>query len=238
MSLLNNIYLKLNLIQKKFNSKKNYFSFSGVDIIVQNIFRNQKNGYYIDVGCQHPIKNNNTYLLHKKGWSGINIDLDKDNINLFNSSRPYDHNVNIAASNKINEVDLFFFHKKSPINTIDKKTSQFQKAQISSIKKIKTNTLDNIIESSKYYNKKFDFLSIDVEGHELQVLEGLDFNKYSPNVLVVEYLDLDVSKLEVKNLNIENIINTEIYKFLISKNYTLVNCIYSDLIFIKKEFRD
>ena len=238
MSFFNQIFLKLNLIHKKILSKKNYFSFSGVDILIENIFRNQKNGFYIDVGCQHPIKNNNTYLLHKRGWSGINIDLDKDNIDLFNVSRISDDNINIAASNKINEVDLFFFHKKSPINTIDKKTSQFQKAKISSIKKIKTNTLNNIIKSSKYSNKKIDLLSIDVEGHELPVLEGLDFNKYSPNVIVVEYLDLNVSKLEIKNLNIENVINSEIYKFLTLKKYILVNSIYSDLIFIKSDFRD
>jgi len=238
MSFFNQIFLKLNLIHKKILSKKNYFSFSGVDILIENIFRNQKNGFYIDVGCQHPIKNNNTYLLHKRGWSGINIDLDKDNIDLFNVSRISDDNINIAASNKINEVDLFFFHKKSPINTIDKKTSQFQKAKISSIKKIKTNTLNNIIKSSKYSNKKIDLLSIDVEGHELPVLEGLDFDKYSPNVIVVEYLDLNVSKLEIKNLNIENVINSEIYKFLTLKKYILVNSIYSDLIFIKSDFRD
>ena len=238
MSFFNQIFLKLNLIHKKILSKKNYFSFSGVDILIENIFRNQKNGFYIDVGCQHPIKNNNTYLLHKKGWSGINIDLDKDNIDLFNVSRISDDNINIAASNRINEVDLFFFHKKSPINTIDKKTSQFQKAKISSIKKIKTNTLNNIIKSSKYSNKKIDLLSIDVEGHELPVLEGLDFNKYSPNVIVVEYLDLNVSKLEIKNLNIENVINSEIYRFLTLKKYILVNSIYSDLIFIKSDFRD
>jgi FkbM family methyltransferase len=238
MSFFNKILLKLNLIHKKILSKKNYFSFSGVDILIENIFRNQKKGFYIDVGCQHPIKNNNTYLLHKRGWSGINIDLDKDNIDLFNFSRISDDNINIAASNKINEVDLFFFHKKSPINTIDKKTSQFQKAKISSIKKIKTNTLNNIIKSSKYSNRKIDLLSIDVEGHELPVLEGLDFDKYSPNVIVVEYLDLNVSKLEIKNLNIENVINSEIYKFLTLKKYILVNSIYSDLIFIKSDFRD
>lgn len=238
MSFFNYFYLKLNLIHKNFISKKNYFSFSGVDVIIENIFKNQKQGFYIDVGCQHPIKNNNTFLLYKKGWSGINIDLDKDNIDLFNTSRPTDCNINVAVSDKISEVDLFFYHKKSPINTIDQKTSQYQKAKVSSIKRIQTNTLDNIITSSKFSDKNFDFLSVDVEGHELQVFEGLDFNKFAPNVIVVEYLDLNVDKLEVKNLSIENIIKSEIYKLLTSKNYILVNCIYSDLIFIKKDFRD
>ena len=238
MNSIKKFFLNLNLIHKNKISKKNYFSFSGVDIIIENIFREKNNGFYVDVGCQHPIKNNNTYLLHKKGWEGINLDLDTDNINLFNVARPNDHNINIAVSNKLGETDLYFYHKKSPINTIDKKTSDFQKAQVSSIKKIKTNTLDNIINNSKYNKKKIDLLSVDVEGHELQVLEGLNLSLYKPDVIVVEFLDLSTKKLEVKNLNIENLFKTELYKYLNSKNYILVNYIYSDLIFINKDFRD
>ncbi len=238
MFFLNKLFLNLNLIHKKKISKKNYFSFSGVDVIIENIFREKKNGFYIDVGCQHPIKNNNTYLLYKKGWKGINIDLDSDNINLFNIARPKDDNINIAVSNKVGESDLFFYHKKSPINTIDKKTSDFQKANVSEIKKVKTTSLTNIINSSKYKKNKIDLLTIDVEGHETQVLKGFDFNLYKPNVIVVEYLDLSVKKLEVKNLDIEKILKTELYNFLTSKNYILANCIYSDLIFINKEFKD
>ena len=236
MNLFNKIQIYLNIFHKKFLYKKKYYSFSGVDVIIENIFRDNDNGLYIDVGCQHPIKNNNTYLLNKKGWSGINIDLDKDNIDLFNFSRPNDENVNIAISNKISEVDLFYYHKKSPINTIEKKTSNYQQAKVSEIKKIKTNTLDNIILNTKFKNSKFDFLSVDVEGHELKVLEGFDLNLYAPDVIVVEYLDLKLPKIEVKNQNIENIFKTDLYKFLLSKKYVLVNYIYADLIFIKKDF--
>ena len=121
---------------------------------------------------------------------------------------------------------------------MDKRTSKFQKAKVSSIKKIKTQTLNNIILNSKYKDRSFDLLSIDVEGHELEVLKGIDLNKFSPKVIVIEYLDLNVSKLEIKNLNIENILNTEIYKYLTSRNYILVNSIYSDLVFVNKKFRD
>ena len=55
-------------------SKKSY-SISNVDLIIDRMFANLKNGFYVDVGCNHPIKFNNTYLLYKRGWSGINIDL-------------------------------------------------------------------------------------------------------------------------------------------------------------------
>tara|TARA_B110000238_G_scaffold145358_1_gene156792 strand:+ start:125 stop:841 length:717 start_codon:yes stop_codon:yes gene_type:complete len=238
MKILNKIYLNLQNIYKKIILQDKYYSFSGVDIVLKKIFYQQEKGFYIDVGCQNPIKNNNTYLLYKKGWEGINIDLDKDNIDLFNSARPKDSNFNKAISSDIKNVELYFYHKKSPINTIDKKTSDFQKAKVTSIKKINTDTLDNIILNSKYKNHTFDLLSIDVEGHELDVLKGFDLYKYSPKVIVVEYLDLNVSKLEIKNLSIENVLNSEIYKYLISKNYILVNSIYCDLVFVNKSFRD
>ena len=238
MKILNKIYLNLQNIYKKIILQDKYYSFSGVDIVLKKIFYQQEKGFYIDVGCQNPIKNNNTYLLYKKGWEGINIDLDKDNINLFNSARPKDSNFNKAISSDIKNVELYFYHKKSPINTIDKKTSAFQKAKVTSIKKINTDTLDNIVLNSKYKNHTFDLLSIDVEGHELDVLKGFDLDKYSPKVIVVEYLDLNVSKLEIKNLSIENVLSSEIYKYLISKNYILVNSIYCDLVFVNKSFRD
>ena len=164
--------------------------------------------------------------------------MDEDNINLFNSARPNDSNFNKAVSSDVKDVELYFYHKKSPINTIDKKISEFQKAKVTSVKKITTDTLNNIISNTKYKNQIFDLLSIDVEGHELEVLKGFDLNKYSPKVIVVEYLDLNVSKLEIKNLSIENILNSEIYKYLVSKNYILVNNIYCDLVFVNKNFRD
>ena len=238
MYFFDKLFLKLNLLHKIFFTKKIYFSFSGVDLILQNIFMKQNDGLYIDVGCQHPIKNNNTYLLYKKGWKGINVDLDKDNIKLFNSARPEDYNVNKALSSEIKNVELYFYHKRSPINTIDKKTSEFQKAKVSSIRNITTDTLNNIISNTKYKDCCIDLLSIDVEGHELQVLKGFNLTKYRPKVIVVEYLDLNVSKLEIKNLTLKDVIDSEIYKYLSSNGYILVNSIYCDLVFINKEFRD
>ena len=66
-------------------SKKSY-SISNVDLIIDRIFRNQKYGCYVDIGCNHPIKYNNTYLLYKRGWTGINVDLDASSINDFNKT--------------------------------------------------------------------------------------------------------------------------------------------------------
>ena len=75
-----------------------------------SIFKSQKKGIYIDIGCGHPIKNNNTYLLNKKGWSGINIDLDEENISLFNAYRNKDFNISyekLKSNGVLSETSQF-----------------------------------------------------------------------------------------------------------------------------------
>ena len=72
MSLIKNFFNELYYTKY---SKKSY-SISNVDLIIDHLLINTKKGIYIDVGCNHPIKYNNTYLLYKKGWRGINIDAD------------------------------------------------------------------------------------------------------------------------------------------------------------------
>tara|TARA_B110000971_G_C19938882_1_gene467763 strand:+ start:451 stop:1167 length:717 start_codon:yes stop_codon:yes gene_type:complete len=238
MNLLKIISIYLNLIHKKIISKKYFYSYGGIDSVVNNIFKNQKNGFYVDVGAQHPIKNNNTYLLHKKGWEGVNIDLDQKNINLFNVSRKKDCNICAAISSLEKDANLYYYHEGSPINTLSREIADRQKAIIKETRAIRTKTLTSILENSKFKNKEIDFLSIDVEGVELEVLQGLNLNIYKPKIIVVELLDLDSKKLEIKNLNINNVINSEIYKYIEKNNYTMINWLHSDIVFVNNKFRD
>ena len=227
----------ISIIKRKIKYKKTSYSFNGVDLIIDYIFKNKKNGFYLDVGSQHPVSNNNTYLLYKKGWNGINIDLDKKNIDLFNLARPNDKNLNFAVSNTIGSAKLFFYHDSSPINTLNKNISDFQNATVKEIKKVSTNTLNNILNDVNIDNH-IDYMNIDVEGHEELVLEGFNLNKYKPSVISVEYLDLKMKKLEFKNNNINNLINSNIYKYFIKNDYFFVNWLHGDLIFVYKDFRD
>jgi len=223
---------------RKYKSKKISFSLTSIDLLISYIFRNKRKGIFIDIGCNHPVYNNNTYLLYKKGWRGINIDLDEKSINLFNTFRKSDLNIKQAISSKAEEVDLYFYHNKSPINTINKDLVNFHKTKPKQIKKINTKTLNSIIMKTPFANEKIDFMNIDVEGHELDVLKGFDLIKFSPTIIVIEYLDLNVKKLEITNFNLQNIINSEIYKYMINNNYTLVNWIHSDLVFVNNNYRD
>ena len=82
---------------KIFYPKQSY-SCLGEDLIVNNFFKKKKNGFYVDVGSYHPFFWNNTYLLYKKNWNGINIDLNSFSIKLFNFARNNDYNFNFGYS--------------------------------------------------------------------------------------------------------------------------------------------
>jgi len=223
----------INLIKKKLRSKKESYSFGTVDLLINYFFKNKLNGFYVDVGCQNPISNNNTYLLHKnKNWKGINIDLDPENIKLFNISRPNDININEALSSSVKEMDLYFYHKKSAINTISKEIADRQNAKVKEIKKISTTTLDLILEKNNV--QKINYLSIDVEGHEFEVLSGFSIQKYNPDIVSIEYLNINSIKFEFHYNNIDDVINSQIYKYFVSNNYNLVNWNHADLIFVNK----
>ena len=132
---------------------------------------------------------------------------------------------------------LFFYHESSPINTLNKQVSSYQKATVKEIKKVETFTLNYILNKLNF-DKKIDYMNLDVEGFELKVLNGFDIQKYKPKVISVEYLDLKMKKLEFKNNNIENLLDSELYKYFKTNDYNFVNWLHGDLIFIHKDFRD
>ncbi len=228
--------MMLNYFKKIYYEKytKKSYSLSNVDLVIQRIFKNKDNGIFIDVGCNHPIKYNNTYLLYKKGWSGINIDLDKMSIKQFNTLRPRDVNIQILVTSFDNEEkDLYFYHDRSAINTISKELAESRNNQYKEIKKIKGTSLNSIIENSKFNGSKIDLLSIDIENYEYEALKNFNFDKYNIDIIVTEVTDTNTKNLEIYNLSLENITKTNLYKLLIKNNYKLINWVNADLIFVK-----
>ena len=201
---------------KIFFPKKTY-SMYGEDIVVNKFFKKKSLGYYVDVGCYHPIDGNNTYLLFKKGWKGINIDINKLSIELFKNARKRDLNINTAVSNKSAKVKVYYRKKMNMLNTIDKQfaKSSFKKGY--STTTIKSNSLNSILENSKYRNKKIDFLNLDIEGNELRALKSLNFKKYKPKLICVEIHNQKMSK-DSETYYLKN----PIYKFLYSKGYRVM----------------
>ena len=235
--MISNFLNYLSLYKRKFKYKKKSYSFNAVDLIIDYMFKKKTNGFYLDVGAQNPISNNNTYLLFNRGWNGINIDLDIKNIELFNLARPDDINLNHAISSSSMEKKLYFYHDKSPINTLNHEVSNYQNSIVKETKIVKTTTLNTLLKKLNF-NKDIDYMNVDVEGHEIDVFNGFDLERYKPSVISVEFLDLKMKKLEFRNNDLSRVINSDIYKILNNNNYSLINWLHADLIFVHKNFRD
>ncbi len=225
--LLQNIYIK-----NRYFYKRSSYSMDGEDIAINQFIKNKKDGFYVDVGAHHPLQRNNTHLLYRKGWSGINIDINEFSIDLFNYLRPNDENIQTAISDKNGEITFYYQKEFSQLNTTDKNIAKEHFNNNFKEKIIKCNTIENILENSNFKNKKIDFLNIDVEGAEFKVLNTLDFNKYDPKIICIEilgYRDLTQIDREIK------IKNSEIYKFLQKMNYKKVwsGASYCSHLFIK-----
>ena len=148
--------------------------------------------------------------------------------------RKRDENINIAISEKEGEKDLYFFHNRSAINSL----SKIREKEAREIKRVKTKTLNSIIENSKFKNEKINLLSIDVEGHEIEVLRSIDLNKYFPEMIVIEFLERDIlDNMEFYNQNIDQVINSEVYRYMVKNDYHFVNWLNCDLIFAHNSIR-
>ena len=231
----------INLIKKLYYEKytKKSYSISNVDLIIDRMFSKVEKGVFIDLGCNHPIKFNNTYLLYKRGWRGINIDLDKESIDEFNKIRDKDYNVQSLISTNIGEEkEIYYYHSRSAINTLSRELLEHRKTKKDSIKILKetTNTLENIIEKSPFKNQKINLLSIDIENHEYEALKKFNFSKFRIDVIVIEIHDLRQKKLEIYNQSLDFVVNSKIYKLLTNNSYKLVNWVNSDFVFVQEDF--
>ena len=222
-------YFYFQLIKAKFKPRLAY-SHWGIDLIITKLLDSKNRGIYIDVGCHHPFLNNHSYLLYKSGWEGINIDIDYNSIDMFNFFRKSDVNIQTAVTDHKGEVDLFFYHNRAAKNTISKEFGSDAKEQ----KKINSDTLNNIIENSKFKNSKIDFVSIDVEGNEMNVLNGFNLKKYKPKLILLEFILPNKKEFYEKDIN--EITNSEVYKFLIKNEYKLINWNHDDLLFMRLDY--
>lgn len=181
----------------------------GEDLVIIENFKNIKNGIYVDAGCYHPLHLNNTFLLYKKGWRGINIDLSEYSIDLFNYLRPDDININNAVTNFDGEIKFYYQKKLSQLTSVKKDTAIRRMQGKIKEKKIKALKLDTILENSKYKNKQIDLLNIDVEGGDFDALRSIDLNIYKPKIICIE-------------IDEENILSSETYNYLLNLNYKKV----------------
>lgn len=219
-----NIYIR----NKKFLKNGSQF---GEDKYLFSLFKKDYIGKYLDVGCFHPTKHNNTLIFYKNGWSGLNIDLNPLTIELFNFMRPKEINVNIGVSSEEGEKTLFFLDETNTQNTLSKNQLIFLKNHHNIKdeeiikKKIKTKKLDNILDEYNFHD--IDFMNLDIEGHELEVIKTINFKKTKVKYMCVEMINHN--DISVKNSN-------QIEILLKEHNFDLVKKFDFNFIFKRRDF--
>lgn len=212
--------IMIKTIKNFFKNKKPSFqniSYSqcGEDLIIKYIFklRGINKPSYIDIGANDPFFINNTAIFYKEGCRGINIEANPNLIESFFNNRSEDVNLNIGIGNKedfldfyiMNDPTLSSFSKEECNNYI--KTGKYKLAET---KKIKLITLKHVID--KHNSGVFpDFMSLDAEGMDFEILQSIDFNKTSPKVICVEAAEYSPIGAGERR--------SELINFLVNKGY-------------------
>jgi FkbM family methyltransferase len=178
------------------SDKQGYRSYSqeGEDRVLASLLfkihggKEISDGFYVDVGAHHPYRYSNTCFFYKRGWQGINIDAMPGSMAEFRKQRPRDINVESGIGRQ-RGMSKFYVFNVPALNTFDE---DLAKARTNDAWRV-TQTLDvpvaPLSEILKQYLPKgrtIDFLTIDVEGFDLDVLQSNDWKQYRPSVVLVE----------------------------------------------------
>jgi FkbM family methyltransferase len=164
------------------------------DVMLDRVFKTKTNGFYIDVGAADPTNLSVTKWFYDNGWRGINIEPVSEFFDLLERDRPRDINLNCGAGSANGEMRFHEYPVKE-WSTFDLQTQAPAKGPDETIREIvaAVKTLNDIIEENAA-EQPIDFLKIDVEGWEEQVLRGIDFGKHRPTVVLIEAIDRDTGE--------------------------------------------
>ncbi len=167
------------------------------DVMLWRALKSVKNGFYIDVGANHPEDDSVTKAFYDQGWSGINIEPEERFFDLLQLDRDRDTNLDYAISNQRDDIKLYIFETRGwSTNDLNVAKEHEEEGHSYQTKRIKTKSLDQVCEENQI--EDIHFLKIDVEGAEKSVLESFSFDQYRPWIIVIEATkpntDIDISQ--------------------------------------------
>jgi FkbM family methyltransferase len=150
-----------------------------------------KRGYFVEVGANEPRLRSQTYHLEQAGWTGLLIEPQPDVAERLRRERTA-RVFAVACSSTDNDGRTLPLHVAGPLSSLDR-SGMAPSAVPERVIDVPVRTLDGILQEAGA-PQNFDFLSIDVEGHELEVLRGFDLQHWRPQLILLEDHVADLSK--------------------------------------------
>jgi FkbM family methyltransferase len=156
------------------------------DVLLNRAFSGVDRGFYVDIGAHDPVIDSVTKHFYDRGWSGINIEPGSIFQRLV-LERPRDINLNIAVTDHSGDVTLFEYPDVSGLSTLRSETPPSIRSLVSMRvpKVVRGETLTEIL-AAHAPDKLINFLKIDIEGHEGQVINSTNWQQFRPEIILVE----------------------------------------------------
>lgn len=202
------------------------YSQEGEDLIIKRYFEGiKKQLFYVDVGAHHPLRFSNTAIFYETGSKGINIEANQPLLDLFKIQRPQDVNIHCGVG-KNTQIVKFYEFEEPALSTFSEEIYKERVGKGLPLKQeiaVEIRTLASILDQYAD-NQEIDFLNIDVEGWDFDVLESNNWNKFRPKLILIELRDFNLS--EGKH---------PVSSFLESKGYSLFAKTYKTVFFERKD---
>jgi FkbM family methyltransferase len=160
----------------------NSYSQFGEDVLMWNYFQGKRDGFFVEIGANHPTQNSQSWLFEQQGWKGILVEPLAKNCDLLRQQRPGSRVFHYAlgAPEQRGRARLNVAANGDAVSGLVVNEG----VVVERTEEVEVKTLDEVLAEAG--NPKIDFVSIDVEGMELNVLQGFDLARHRPGVLLVE----------------------------------------------------
>jgi FkbM family methyltransferase len=169
----------------------------GEDLVLARLLEGRTQGFYVDVGAHHPTRFSNTCYFYHQGWRGVNVEPAPDALAAFRRERPRDINLQCGVAERPGTLTYYIFDDQA-LNTfnealkLDRETNTSYRV-VSTIP-VPVERLDVVLSQNLPAGQAIDFMSIDVEGLDLQVLRSNNWQAFRPRFVLVEALDFRLER--------------------------------------------